>query len=289
MSNNVLVVAFDGLDKELIEEFDLENIQQSEFGAIDNQTGMKHIYTSELFASFITGETHEEHGIEHLTTWEDESKGRIIETVAPKSIVESTRGFHRIRETLKTLLKTDEVKFSEEHLEEETLFEKIDNSRGMYIPGYNPSVFWQLKAETLPLEYGYGADVAEEFWDTREYEFRKKNLFSELENEIVSPRNFLMVHLHRTDFHQHLYGDPTAVMDKDKLKKLYQETDDLAGEILEKAEGKYDIVIFMSDHGLPAKKGHNENAFYSSNTELFPNNTPKLTDFHDKILELTRE
>lgn len=288
MSNNVLVVAFDGLDKELIEEFDLENIQQSEFGSIDNQTGMKHIYTSELFASFITGETHEEHGIEHLTTWEDESKGRIIETVAPKSIVENTRGFHRIRETLKTLLKTDEVKFSEEHLEEETLFEKVDNSRAMYIPGYNPSVFWQLKAETLPLEYGYGADVAEEFWDTREYEFRKKNLFSELENEIVSPRNFLMVHLHRTDFHQHLYGDPTAVMDKDKLKKLYQETDDLAGEILEKAEGKYDTVIFMSDHGLPAKKGHNENAFYSSNTKLF-DETPKLTDFHDKILELTEE
>lgn len=288
MSEKVLVVAFDGLDRELIEDFRLENIQQEEFGAIDNQTGMKHIYTSELFASFITGKTHKEHGIEHLTTWEDERKGRLIETVAPKSIVENTRGFHRIRETLKTLLKTDEVKFSEEHLQEETLFEKIDNSRAMYVPGYNPSIFWQLKAETLPLEYGYGADVAGEFWDTREFEFRKKNLFSELENDIVSPRDFLMIHLHRTDFHQHLYGDPTAVIDKDKLRKLYKETDELAGEILEKAEGKYDKIIFMSDHGLPAEKGHNGNAFYSCNTELFKEK-PKLTDFHDKILELTGE
>lgn len=288
MTENVLVVAFDGLDKELIEEFELENIQQEEFGTIDNQTGMKHIYTSELFASFITGKTHQEHGIEHLTTWEDENKGRLIETVAPKSIVESTKGFHRLRETLKTLLKTDEVKFSQEHIQEKTLFEKIDNSRAMYVPGYNPSIFWQLKAETLPLEYGYGSDIAAEFWDTREHEFRKKNFFSELENEIVSPRDFLMIHLHRTDFHQHLYGDPTGVMDRDKLRNLYQEADELAGEILEKAEGKYDTVIFMSDHGLPAEKGHNENAFYSSNKPLFKE-TPRITEFHDKILELNGE
>lgn len=288
MSENVLVVAFDGLDKELIEEFDLENIQQEEFGKIDNQTGMKNIYTSELFASFITGKNWEEHGIEHLTTWEDKNKGRIIETLAPKGVVENTKGFHRLRETLKTLLKTDEVKYSQEHLDEETLFEEIDNSRAMYVPGYNPSLFWQLKAETLPLEYGYGADIAGEFWDTREHDFRKKNFFSELENEIVSPRDFLMVHLHRTDFHQHLYGDPTGVMDREKLRKLYQETDELAGKILEEAEGKYDKIIFMSDHGLPAEHGHNENAFYSCNGKLFEE-TPKLTDFHDKILEMTGE
>ena len=288
MSEKVLVIAFDGLDKELIEEFNLENIQQKEFGTIDNQTGMKNIYTSELFASFITGKNWQEHGIEHLTTWEDKNKGRLIETLAPKSIVESTKGFHRLRETLKTLLKTDEVKYSQEHLETETLFDKIDNSRPMYIPGFNPTIFWQLKAETLPLEYGYSADIAAEFWDTREHEFRTKNLFSELENDIVSPRDFLMVHLHRTDFHQHLYGDPTGVLDKDKLRKLYQETDELAGEILEKAGDKYDTVIFMSDHGLPAKKGHNEKAFYSSNTKLFED-TPKITDFYDKILEMTQE
>jgi predicted AlkP superfamily pyrophosphatase or phosphodiesterase len=283
MTGNLLVVAFDGLDKELVEEFELENIQQKEFGAIDNQTGMQNIYTSELFASFITGEVPDKHGIEGLTTWSNR-RGRIVDSLAPKKLVETTKGFNRIQETLKTLLSTDEVKYSKEHIESETLFEKIDNSRAMYVPGYNPSVFWQLKAETLPLEYGYGSDIAAEFWDTREHEFRKKNFFSELENEIVSPRDFLMIHLHRTDFHQHLYGDPTGVMDRDKLRRLYQETDELAGEILEKAEGKYDTVVFMSDHGLPAEKGHNEKAFYSSNRPLF-DETPKITDFHDRILE----
>lgn len=285
MNDKVLVVAFDGLDKELIEEFELENIQQEEFDTIDNQKGVENIYTSELFASFITGKNPKQHGIEGLTTWSN-SRGRIIDTVAPKKLVESIRGFNKVQETLKTLLGTEEVKYSEEHLKEDTLFEKIDNSRAMYIPGYNPSLFWQLKAETLPLKHGYGADEAEEFWDSREHDFRKKNLFSELENDIVSPRDFLMVHLHRTDFHQHLYGDPTGVMDKNKLRKLYQETDELAGEILEKAEGKYDIVIFMSDHGLPAEHGHNYKAFYSSNKSLF-DNVPKITDFHDKIIGLT--
>lgn len=72
MSENVLVVAFDGLDKEWIEEFELENIMQEEFGAIDNQTGMKNIYTSELFASFITGKNPQEHGIDGLTTWSNQ-------------------------------------------------------------------------------------------------------------------------------------------------------------------------------------------------------------------------
>lgn len=42
----------------------------------------------------------------------------------------------------------------------------------------------------------------------------------------------------------------------------------------------------MSDHGLPTEEGHNENAFYSCNRELFGSETPKITDFHDRILEI---
>lgn len=54
-------------------------------------------------------------------------------------------------------------------------------------------------------------------------------------------------------------------------------------------EEGFDTVLFVSDHGLPdvEKGGHNENAFYSCNKELFGDKTPHITDFHDKILELT--
>jgi hypothetical protein len=56
---DVLVVALDGLDCELIKEFGLGNIKQDEFSKIDNQAGMNSVNTSELFASFITGRTNE--------------------------------------------------------------------------------------------------------------------------------------------------------------------------------------------------------------------------------------
>ncbi|WP_414837774.1 alkaline phosphatase family protein [Candidatus Nanosalina sp. VS9-1] len=286
MSENVLVVAFDGLDKELIEEFELENIRQEEFGSIDNQTGMKNIYTSELFASFITGTNWEEHGIEGLNKWKD-SRGEILDTLVPKNLLETKRGLHRVRETLKSALDAEETKWEKEDLKVDTLFEKIDNSRPIFVPGYNPSTFWTIEADLRPLGFGKTPAETMEHYDTREFSHRKEKLFSELENEFIPARDFLMMHFHRSDTFHHLYGDKDANYDEEKLREMYNEMDELAGEIKEKAlEKGYDYIIFMSDHGLPAKIGHNENAFYSSNKELFLDQTPKIMDFHDKVLEL---
>jgi hypothetical protein len=284
MGENVLLIAFDGLDRELIEEFDLENIQQKEFGGVNNTQDVENILTSELFTSLITGQSSDEHGLKGLSTWSN-SRGNLIDYIAPKRLVNSVRGFNRIKEILKSVFSVREVKYSKEHLEDSTLFDKIEDSRAMYVPGYNPSLFWEMRAETLPLRSGYGAEKAIKFWDSREHDFRKRNMFSELENDIVSPRNFLMIHIHRADFHQHMYGDPTSVYDKERLKKLYREIDELAESIKSKAEDRYDTIIFMSDHGLPTKHGHNKNAFYSCNRELFKKE-PTITDFYDEVLDL---
>ncbi len=286
MSEKVLVVAFDGMDKELIEEFELKNIQQQEFGSIDNQTGMQNIYTSELFASFITGESPDEHGIVGLNKWKN-SRGEVLDTLIPKEVLETKIGFHRIRETLKSALDAEETKYEKEDLASETLFEKIDESRPIFVPGYNPSTFWTIEADLRPLGYGKTPAETMEHYDTREFRHRKEKLFSELENEIVPARDFLMMHFHRSDTFHHLYGDPEGNYNEEKLREMYREMDELAGEIKEKALDKgYDYVIFMSDHGLPAEIGHNENAFYSSNKPLFEEKTPKITEFHDRILEL---
>ncbi len=284
MGKNVLLVAFDGLDRELIEDFDLENIPQEEFGGVNNTEDVENILTSELFTSLITGKSSRNHGLKGLSTWSN-PKGMLIDYIAPKKLVNGVKGFNRIKEILKSVLSVREVKYSQEHLKDKTLFDKIEDSRAMYVPGYNPSIFWEMRAETLPLRSGYGAEEAIKFWDSREHDFRKRNILSEIENDIVSPRDFLMVHIHRADFHQHMYGDPTSVYDKERLKKLYREIDELAGSIKRKAEDKYDSIIFMSDHGLPTKQGHNKNAFYSSNKELFTKE-PSITDFYDKVLDL---
>jgi predicted AlkP superfamily phosphohydrolase/phosphomutase len=72
MSKKVVVIAFDGLDKDLIEEFGLENLTQQEFGSIDNVSGMSSIKTSELFASFITGKNFENHGVKGIRKWDSQ-------------------------------------------------------------------------------------------------------------------------------------------------------------------------------------------------------------------------
>ena len=288
MGKKVVVIAFDGLDKELVDKFDLENVSQEENGGIDNHTNVKGIKTNELFASFITGKSYEEHGIGNMTKYVNEVKGKFIDLISIKPLRNKVRGFHRLYRVLRKVFDAKRIYYGKEDLEIETIFEKIENSQAMFVPSYNPSIFWVSCSWSNPIEYGYPPIKAIDLWKTREHSFRRKSLFSEIGSEIISPRDFLMCHFHRPDIEQHIYLKPYNE-DGEKLFKAYKELDELAGEIKDKAlEAGYDTVIFMSDHGLPAEGGHNENAFYSCNHELFGEENPHITDFHDKILELTK-
>ncbi|MBY6294544.1 hypothetical protein GLU60_04100 [Nanohaloarchaea archaeon H01] len=289
-TNSVLVIAFDGLDRELIEEFGLKHVKQEEFGALDNNTGMHQIKTSELFTSFITGKTWEDHGItgHEKRKYQNPMKDKILRFLTPDKIVANVRGWRTLREVLESVMRAEKLeRYTKNDQKLDTLFEKISGSRAMFVPGYNPGMIWRLRLEIAPLENGYSVERRSKFWDKRSYEVRKRDLFREIENDIVSPRPFLMCHFFRPDQHQHYYGDiDLGTYNKDKLRKMYLEIDELAGEIREKAlEKGYDTIIFMSDHGLPDETDHNENAFYSCNRKLFGKRTPKITDFHDKILE----
>lgn len=292
MSNkeNILIVAFDGLDKEWIEEFGLEHINQKEFGEVNNYESTYSIKTSELFATFITGENFEEHGIKGLEYDPNPLKTSFLDLVIPKKVEMYVSGFGRMKEALRAIIGHEEsYRPSKSELDSKTIFDEIENSRAMFIPSYNPSMFWESESDLAPLQYGRDFDEIIEHWDRLEFAQRKRRFLSELENDIVSPRDLLMVHFHRTDIHQHGYGDPYLENeDKHRLRKLYKETDEFAKEIKEKAlQQGYDTVIFMSDHGRPAadsNTGHNKNAFYSCNKPLFGNKTPQLADFYNKII-----
>lgn len=287
-TQNVLVIAFDGLDYELIQEFELENIVQREFGTIEYPELVYKISTSELFASFITGETWKNHGIKHLKRFDKEFANDILKSKQMDWITDNIRGGYRLRKLLAGALDTDEIAPDKRYLKCESIFEEIDNSRAMFVPGYNPSPVFETGMDFLMRKRHDNEKCIREF-DDRDFEIRKEKLFSELDNDIIGARDFLMCHFGRPDYHQHLYGTPEIeqFFDKDKLKVLYREIDELAERIKEKALDKgYDTVIFMSDHGLPAKNEHNRNAFYSSNTEIFGTETPLITDFHDVIIDL---
>jgi hypothetical protein len=285
MKNKILLVALDGLDRELIEEFGLTTIKQKEYAKIDNSSGMHSIKTSELFASLITGKNYEDHGIKGFAKSKP-IRDFLMDHVFPNSIL-NFRGGTRLKRALEILLDSQKEKYDKRDIKEETLFDKIDNSNAMFVPSWNPSVFW--KEHTLGIKFrdwdhqnrriGY-------WWDELEFERRKRHLFRPVNKWF----DFTMIHFHRPDIHHHLYGDTQlSSYDMDKLRDLYEETDNLAAEIIDFFEDDYDYIIFMSDHGLPTEKEHNENAFYSSNVELFGSRTPHITDFYDKILELNKE
>lgn len=287
--NNVLVVAYDGLDSELVREFNLKNIRQKEEGTIDNKTDMTSIYTSELFASFITGQTHESHGVKGLKKSMTPLRSKLIDVVCNEYLRKNIRGFHRLNNFLGRLLNADQRFYKKSDLECDTLFEKVENSRSMFVPSYEMSKLSMAEGHTRITKIeGYNFDDKIEIDWEFDYKTRRRKLFSELENEIVGPRNFLMVHFHNPDAMQHKYGDEgLGRIDRDKLRKRYNQLDKDAGRIKEKADrAGYDYIIFMSDHGLVTESAHNENAFYSSNQKIFGENIPHITDFHDKILEL---
>lgn len=282
-----LVIALDGMDKELIDEFDLEHIKQEEYGQIDNQTGLTETFTSELFASFITGKTHEDHGIKGLNRWSNKKVGKVENLIEKIPLSHKTESLRKaVIESINSL-EAKKSKYDKSDLKCETIFEEVENSRAMFIPAYNPSPFWVIGSGLKPMKYGFSLDETVEHYDTREFRHRKEQLFKELENDITGARDFLMCHFHRPDIYHHLYGDKEiGAFDQEKLYTLYQELDEFVGEIVERAEDAgYERIIFMSDHGLPTKKGHNENAFYSSNEKLFPAKKPQIVDFHKKLLE----
>lgn len=282
-SEKVLVVAFDGMDKELVEKFDLEHIPQEEFGAIDNSTGVHRRMTSELFASFITGETHEKHGVKGLDK-DLSKKDAFIDYLIPDFAVDRIRGFHRLKDILTSTDTFESLKHTKEDLQVETLFDKIDASLPLYVPSYNPETFWLLAYPHHIVKY-YGEErfVQECRYDTDlrlNVGTATQPAFFDVTKDFW---DFIMLHLHDPDgFQDTGYGD---------IEEEYQRLDDIAGRVLEEYSDW--TVIFMSDHGRPDEgKGglweHNKNAFYSCNRELFGNETPHITDFHDKIVDLIK-
>ena len=274
--DSVLIVAFDGMDYELMKDFDLDILDMEEVGKIDNCSGINSRYTSELFASFITGETWENHGIVKLVR-SDRSliKRKLRQGLIPDFLVSNVRGFWRLnratKRALSFLLRIDTLKYDKHDLERDTIFEEIDLSKPLFVPSYNPDLRWQLNIPHKMAEVGERSSV-------REYSKKlTSSRLEELHDLSFDFWNLIMIHLH----------DPDAVQDLSlgEYRQDYERLDSIAQDILERTPEGW-TVIFMSDHGMMEEKQHNKNAFYASNRELFGDRIPHITDFYEKILYL---
>ena len=269
--SRVLLVAIDGMDSELIEKYKCENLLgMEEYGGIDNSTGIFRIWTSELFASLITGENYEVHGVKGLAYWKN-SKIEKLEKFFEK--YHFFRKFNGLRKSFYKKLGFGLRGYTKDDYDIPTLFEKIPNSRSIDVPGYDIAF---SKGGELIGNYGIEGAIRQQ-----DYIAEKKK--GDLLDAIDVDYDFLMAHFHKIDHYHHWFWE---MGEEEPVEEVYKEFDSLAAEILERAEGKFDYVIFMSDHGLPTPEQHNENAFYSCNRELFDDKKPKITDFHDRIIEI---
>jgi len=273
MSDNVLLVAFDGMDKELMEEYECDFLLgMGEFGEIDNSSNTFRIWTTELFTSLITGENYEEHGVKALGQWNNEKLDNLEKYFEQYSFF---RNFNGLRKNFWEFLGFEMHGYSRDDYSQDTLFDKIPDSVSVDVPGYDVLL---EKGGTRISDYGIEGAVEHQNWI---HEKKKEDLFEAIDEE----HDFVMGHFHKLDHFHHWFWE---VGQERPVEEVYEEFDDFAKEIMERAEDKYDYIIFMSDHGLPTPDQHNANAFYSCNKALFEN-TPLITDFHDRILEIVGE
>lgn len=270
---NVLLVAFDGMDSELMHQYSCDNLlEMREFGNINNNEGIFRIWTTELFVSLITGLNYEHHGVKGLGRWDNEKIDVLENYLENYSFF---RNFNGARKKIWSFLGFEEIGYDKNSYAQDTLFEKIPDSVSIDVPGYDVLL---NKGGSKIATHGIEGAVEHQNWI---HEKKKEDLFDAIEDE----HNFVMAHFHKVDHFHHWFWE---VGKEEPVKEVYEEFDNFAQEIMERAEGKYEYIIFMSDHGLPTNHQHNENAFYSCNKPLFES-TPLITDFHDRILELVGE
>lgn len=278
----VLVIALDGLDKKLITECGIECVRQDEFGTIDNSTGINSLVTTELFASFITGETSEVHGVVDL----GKKRSNLLNTVETKintnKLFRKTKGLRSRIYNLIPYLDSTNTYVTRKDLSAPSFFEEVSPSKAIDVPAY--STGYHVKLLDILEEHGV-SEARQEL--ERFTQSKKRELFESLEDDY----SLVMAHFHKPDHIHHWYWE---VGRDQEVKDMYKQIDSMCAEITEKAKAEdFDTIILMSDHGLPDVEsgGHNENAFYSCNHELFGDKTPHITDFHDEIVELaeTRE
>ena len=266
--NQLLIVAWDGLDYELIQKFGLENIPLDNMGKIDNDTGIHTRSTSELYTSFITGDNYYTHGVTGINKFN--KRGEILENIFPAHIRGGLPATRLIYNKLWDLIGADKRKYDKTDYDTSTLFDEIENSNALFIPGYNPGFGWaaNLKSHTLDeLMYKQSPEYTEtpmiEGEKTVKMMFERRwNIFKDAFDD--GEYELLMVHFHYPDYLQHFYGTKGLNYDEERLKKMYEYIDKKAGKIRKWADLYNYDVMFMSDHGLPENMEHNKQAFFST-------------------------
>ena len=254
----VLILAYDGLDHDLVETLSLRNILQREHGKVDVPIvgGIDDPSTPIVWTSFITGESPEVHGVDMPQMWDNEFDGL-------RSFVRRHRGIHNILKRFKVGQKVREATGarssfpSRKNIKVDTFFEVVKPSVALGVPVYNKNL-----EEIYPIGDVMRARQDPEYLPV--FEERVRGIFDEevktLFDAIDGEWRLLMVHLHITDLFGH------AFWGTEKVATLYEEMDLLTKRVKARLR-EDDLVLIISDHGM-SKLGHTKKGFYSFNVKI---------------------
>ncbi len=253
----MLVVGFDGLDYEKIKKHGCDNLVLDTFGRIDLED--LPLMTPPLWASMITGEMPEVHGIDTMLTFRGEKVRKIDRYVLGFFNLFGMSGMHLRKMLYYYLFDSSIFVPDRDFMEVDSIFEKVADSVALDVPGYSEYPYIAGKSFVAKTHRKHPPVSKERVLRDAEAEhgYRKKQLFDN-----IGEHKLVMQHFHYPDWHQHLFFN-----DEEKDRELYEKMDELAGEILERVDDDT-LVVFCSDHGIGEMGGHRDQAFYSTNADI---------------------
>ena len=274
----VYILALDGLEHNLVEEFDLEALKQAEYGKVDISM-FKDLATPIIWASFITGLPPEKHKIE-MTEWRHPFLQKLHELM-PKLKLDKIKGKGMIFEWL-GFKRGEDYRQNIAHFKKyrsKSLFHIIPKAKAISVPPYQEWISEKTRK--------YVSDVVHRRIALKSYERHIWKIFYEKRRRyfktlLEGDWNILMTHFMFIDLFGHFF-----ITDYDKMLEVYLEAEQLVKDTQQLIDEETWLLI-ISDHGMKpfvdeARVGdHSDHGFYSSNVKLSLVN-PKITDFFDLV------
>jgi hypothetical protein len=274
----VFIFGIDALDYNFVKKWNLKGLKQKEYGRVIIPEEIELLSTPTLWATIITGQLPEKHGIKpgwYIGEYRRPliTKFRLIvkRLNTDKKVYEVLMSSKILNKTIVKLIQGKRVK-QKFRLKCPTFF---DSTRSVHInvPTYDklPEIAYDIVKKQFEVFDGKMSKLSWEKLVRRRFEKTKRIMFK----RISENWDLFMVYFAVLDHIQHVYFN-----DIKYIKRYYKEMEGLVKKVKRKLT-KDILVLIISDHGM--KRGiHTRYAFYSSNIKLNLKK-PKLTDFYKVV------
>jgi len=276
--DRVVILALDGLEYELVKRWRLKSLLQEKHGVHmpfkSPRLGKPH--TPSLWASFITGKSLEEHGVDEWWRW-----SWLLDRIRYLPPLVWIKGKRRIIEKLTGYRIKPKPSLRALRNRPPTLFDLIKPSIAIDVPTWNMDVDRRLWIErSLKVSVD---EYIKNVWKV--YNEKKQELLRVLDN---GSWRLVMVWFDAPD----LLGHVCIAKCRLKLMSLYLDLNRLVSTVRERV-GDDTLVLVVSDHGMkPMPDGtgdHSDYGFWSISHYIDWFEPRKITDFFYLILKLLGE